>query len=155
MSSLETDLSRERVKVLLHSSWPISVDDADGWLSGASTGRLADPPTGSQITPVTVNTYEDRVSGFSWFASYPDPTHLIEAHDELRGLITALLGTPGIHEHESDHSGYWVTTRFAIETYAHDVSEREDGKPLRPTLQVNVADATLAASKEARARRAI
>lgn len=150
MSSLTTDLSRERVEFLLHSRWPTDVDDVASWFSNAPKGRLGDPPAGSLITPVTVNTHEGKVSGFSWFASYPDPAQLIGAHNDLGDLITALLGVPGIQER--DHSSYWVTSQFAIETYAHDVSDRSGSRQLKPTLQVNVADAALAASKEALAQ---
>lgn len=155
MSILATELSRERVEFLLRSRWPNEVDEVDRWLSNAPRGRLYDPPEGSLITPVTVNTHDGRVSGFCWFANYPDPAQLVEAHDDLGGLITALLGVPGIWERKGDHSGYWVTSQFAIETYAHDVSEREDGRQLIPTLQVNVADAALAASKEALDRQSV
>lgn len=155
MASLATDLSRERVEFLLHSRWHIDVDDVDDWLSNAPKGRLCDPPAGSLITPVTVNTHEGQVSSFSWFASYPDPAQLMEAHDDLGDLISALLGLPGIQERARDHSGYWLTSRFAVETYAHDISGRDGGRQLIPTLQVNVADAALAASKEAVARRSV
>ncbi|WP_350353344.1 hypothetical protein ABS642_10760 [Microbacterium sp. A8/3-1] len=101
---------------------------------------------------MTVNIHEGQVSGFSWFASYSDPARLVEAHDELGELITTLLGVPGVQERERDHSSYWVTPKFAVETYAHEISQREDAPALEPTLQVNVADSTLAASKEAVAR---
>lgn len=152
MSSPATNLSCERVKFLLHSRWPTDVNDVDGWLNNAPKGLLRNPPAGGLITPVTVNTHDGHVSSFNWFASYPDPAQLIEVHDNLGSLITALLGTPGIQERERGHSGYWVTSRLAIETYAHDVSESEGRRELKPTLQVNVADAALAAAKEALAR---
>jgi hypothetical protein len=153
MSSAASDLSRERVEFLLASQWPADVVGVDSWLSQAPVGRLTDPPADSGTTPVTVNAYEGRVAGFSWFAYFDDPARLIEAHETLASLITSLLGVPVEHEREGDHSGYWVTSRFAIETYAHDVSERGDGRQLKPTLQVNVADAALAAAQEAQARR--
>lgn len=152
MSLLTTELSRERVEFLLHSSWPANMDNVDDWLRNAPKGRFCTPAASSLITPVTVNTHDGQASSFSWFANYPDPARLMEAHDDLGGLISAVLGVPGIQERGHDPSGYWLTPKFAIETYAHDASEREGSRQLVPTLQVNVADAALAASKEARAR---
>lgn len=155
MSSRVTDLSRERVEFLLHSRWPTDIDNVDGWLNNAPKGLLRN--AGGLMTPVEVNTHAGLVSGFYWFASYSDPAELIEAHDELGGLITALLGVPGRQERQRDHCGYWVTSQFAIETYAHDASDSQSQgrRELRPTLQVDVADAALAAVKEALARRSV
>lgn len=153
MSSLATNLSRERVELLLQSRWPTVVDDVDSWLRSAPKGQLSDPPKGSSITPVTINTHNDQVAGFSWFASYAHPAELIEAHDNLSDLITTLLGVHGVQETAGVHSGYWLTTKFAIETYAHDVSET--GREIRPTLQVNIADAILAQAQEALAQTSI
>lgn len=153
MSSLATALSRERIEFLLQSRWPSVVDDVGIWLRSAPKGRLADPPEGSSITPVTINTHDDQVAGFSWFASYARPTELIEAHKNLSSLITTLLGVHGVQETADVHSGYWLTTKFAIETYAHDVCET--GRELRPTLQVNIADAILAQAQEALAQTSI
>lgn len=152
MSSAATDLSRKRVEFLIHSTWPTLATEADAWLRNAPEVGLADPPGDLRITPVTVNTHDGLVAGFSWFASYSDPAELVEAHDELCGLIARLLGVPGILEHEGGHSGYWVTSKFAVETYAHGASERKGGRSIESTLQVNVADSMLAASQEAIAR---
>ncbi|CAH0168455.1 hypothetical protein [Microbacterium foliorum] len=153
--SSATTLSRARVEFLLHAPWPTLATEVDAWLKTATEGEFTDPSVDVRITPVTVNVHEGMVAGFSWFASYPGPMEVIEAHDELRGLITTLLGVPSTLEREDGHSGYWVTSKFAIETYAHDISERGGVRPLESTLQVNVADATLAASQEAIARRSL
>jgi hypothetical protein len=152
MSSLATDLSRRRVEFLLHSAWPAGLEDVDSWLKNAPAGRLADPPAGSGVTAATFDTRGGRVCGFSWFGTYPDAAQLVEAHDELGRLITRLLGVAGREEGEGDPSRHWVTSRFWIETYAHDVSERES-RTLVPTLQMYVGDAELVAVKEAVARR--
>jgi hypothetical protein len=132
------------------------VDDVDGWLGSAPDGLLCNASAGGLITPVEVNTHQDRVSGFYWFARYSDPAELIEAHDALGGLITALLGVAGRQEREPSraHTGYWVTSRFAIETYAHDVTEDGCPRELRPTMQVDISDAASAAAREALARAA-
>lgn len=155
MPPLATDLSRERMEFLLQAHWPTNLGDVDDWLINAPRHRPADTSDGGMITPIRFNTHEGHLSSFYWFAHYTDPAQLVEAHDDLGSLISTLLGTPGVQNRAGDHSGYWLTQQFAIETYAHDISEREDGRQLIPTLQVNVADATMAATKEALARRSV
>lgn len=156
MFPLATDVSRERVEFLLRSRWPTDVDEVDSWLRNAPEALLMDPPEDGLITPVGINTHEGQISSFYWFAKYPDPAELIEAHDDLSGLVTALLGVSGRQERVPGHAGFWETPQFTIDMYAHDVSERESQgrRELRPTLQVNVADTALAAAKEAIARAA-
>lgn len=154
MSLLATDVSRDRLEFLLRSRWPADVDEVDGWLRSAPEGVLMDPPDDRLLTPVQFNIHERQVSSFYWFAQYPDPAALIEAHDDLSGLVTSLLGVPGRQEREHGHLGYWETPQFAIEMHAHEVSKREGQgrRQLTPILHVDVADTALAAAKEAIAR---
>lgn len=152
MPSQMTDVSRDRLTFLLESPWPTSLGDVHGWLADAPIGRHLNPPDGSGVTPVTFTTHEGQISSFHWFAPYPDSTQLVEAHSNLGDLISGLLGITGLQERDGDPSGYWQTARFAIETYAHGVAVREDGRQLIPTLQVSVADAAVSAAKEALAR---
>ncbi|WP_105566915.1 hypothetical protein [Microbacterium halophytorum] len=154
MASLDS-FSRQRIERLLLSTWPTLPDEADALLSSAADRWTDGSSEGIVISPVAINLYEGRVCAFSWFATYPDSTRLIEAHDELADVISGLLGAAVFQERGDDHSEYWVTPRFAIETYAHDVSGRADSGGLVPTLQVNVADAALAALQEADARRSV
>lgn len=152
VSSLATELSRERVRFLFQSRWPADVNEVEAWLRSAPGGRQIDSAPGSPITPVTFDTHEGHVAGFSWFAGYSDSAQLVQAHDDLGRLITTLLGVPGIRENKPDPYDYWVTPDFSVDTYAHDVSEREPVRDLKPTLQVYVADTQLATAKEAFAR---
>jgi hypothetical protein len=154
MSVLATDVSRERLEFLLHSRWPTDVDEVDGWLRHGPQGLLMDPPDHRLLTPVKFNTHEGQVSSFYWFAQYPDPPALIEALDDLNGLVTAFLGVPAIQDRERGYADFWETPQFAIDMYANEVSKREGQgrRELTPTLQVNVADTALAAAKEAIAR---